>query len=288
MDETRLRFFAMAGFGVLVMTGTWLRFYQGFTPVLPPMPDKPAAATPRDVRNADYTPGIYATYVAKDAAAYGVLTSVENLAEPFVYELSAGKKTLDKKDGPYAAGPLRLSVRVEKLDSVTSRGTYSTEHLILRIENKSTDYLAYRIETAAGGSSRACMAKGDLPHNALALSPGEVQERTECIYRDGMTLQIKSAETMAIPALSYYYVSRLYPPHIGLDARTSRGHRPPRGEACTDIPEQAIRSALEKGAATWRDLIDFYGRHRCDTYLFPPGYRAFYRKGERPLPVPPT
>ena len=48
---------------------------------------------------------------------------------------------------------------------------------------------------------------------------------------------------------------------------------------------QAIRNALAKNLATWRDIVDFYGRHRCETYRFPTGYRAFTRKGQWAVPV---
>jgi hypothetical protein len=48
---------------------------------------------------------------------------------------------------------------------------------------------------------------------------------------------------------------------------------------------QAVRSGLERGEIGWRDLIDFYARHRCQTYQFPLLYRAFKIDGERPVPA---
>ncbi len=141
------------------------------------------------------------------------------------------------------------------------------------------------MDTIASGGGRRCLTKGDLEHNALALLPGEAVERTECVYRRGMDLKIERIETMSLPALSYYYVSQLRPSHIGLDARATEGHRAPAGRICDDIPEQAIRLGMEKETVSWRDVVDFYARHRCETYTFPVGYRAFTRKGQLPLPV---
>jgi hypothetical protein len=47
---------------------------------------------------------------------------------------------------------------------------------------------------------------------------------------------------------------------------------------------QAVRSGLEQGQIGWRDLVDFYARHRCPTYRFPSSYRAFRSDGERQVP----
>jgi hypothetical protein len=82
-------------------------------------------------------------------------------------------------------------------------------------------------------------------------------------------------------------VGRLFPPHIGLDARPTRGHRPRAGIICADIPEQAIRIAMEKGATSWRDVIDFYARHSCVRHIFYEEYKAFARAGAYELPVAP-
>jgi len=46
-----------------------------------------------------------------------------------------------------------------------------------------------------------------------------------------------------------------------------------------------VRSGIERGDITWRDLADFYARHRCQTYPFPPKYHAFRENGEQALPA---
>jgi hypothetical protein len=119
----------------------------------------------------------------------------------------------------------------------------------------------------------------------VALNAHEKIERTECVLDRGARPTLETVESIALPELGYYYVSRLPPAHIGLDPRTARGHKAAKGEACSYVPEQAIRIGLQKGTVSWRDVIDFYARHRCETYLFPVGYRAISRPGERRLPV---
>ena len=54
---------------------------------------------------------------------------------------------------------------------------------------------------------------------------------------------------------------------------------------CFQVMECDDRTLLDQWMANWRDLVDFYARHRCETYTFPEGYRAFERDGARPLPA---
>jgi hypothetical protein len=266
----------------------WTSTDEDFEGSLPPLPVKPAPADPSLVRNADYTPGMFAAYLAKDAESFGIdRPDLSRLAEPLAYELVQPRQALAPGEAPFESRTLRISARVENLRADTTRGSYQADHVILSIENRTDRFLAYRVVTSPGLENASCMIKHDLEHNAIALKPREKVERTECIYKSGQKPVLESAESLAIPEISYYYASRLYPPHIGLDQRTSRGHKAPVGEACTYIPEQAIRLGMQKGTVAWRDVLDFYSRHRCDTYLFPVGYRAFERAGERTLPVSP-
>ena len=93
-------------------------------------------------------------------------------------------------------------------------------------------------------------------------------------------------ETVALPKLSYYYVSALSPTAVGLDRLSSRGHRAVGGRLpCQTFQSAVLDGALRTGATTWRDLIDFYARHPCQVYTFPNGYKAFSTDGERALPA---
>ena len=123
-----------------------------------------------------------------------------------------------------------------------------------------------------------------IPHNAVALLPGEKAERTECLYHAGMPLTVLRAETITMPALGYYYVSRLLPSQLGLDGRTSAGHFSPKeSRACNFVPWHDI----ERGGAGWADVVDFYARHNCDEYSFYRDYRFRSEVGPLPALAPP-
>lgn len=288
MDHDKIfKLVALAGFAAAVAIGMYLRF--GYTvderllPARPPAPPPPDRAT---FQRTDFTPEMYEAYLVQDAQAAGVpRVSAADLSDPFPYEMSEERRFVSPGDPPVETPSLRLSLRVEKREASTARGTYSVDHLILKVENKLAHPLAYRIDTVPEASAEQCLAKGDLLHNAIALGPNETVQRTECTYRPGMRLRIDRIETVVVPGLAFHYVSRLVPAHIGLDPRATRGHQPPHGELCSSIPQQAILTGQQKGTTTWRDVIDFYGRHRCETYLFPTGYRAFRSKSEYVLPV---
>ncbi len=280
-DDRSFRTAAYVGAAVVFGVIMWLRFSD--EPEPPRMPRPPAKVAAADVSQLNYSAGIYRASLDRDANEVGARgISQDELTSPFAHESVDLDKAL-KPGGPaIETSTLRLTARTAELEVDTGRGSFRGEHLILRIENKTDHHLAYRVETVAG---QRCLAKGDLPHNALALAPRETIERTECVYRDSVRLGVKHVETIKIPPLSYYYVSRLYPPHIAGDARTTRGHKPARGEVCPDIPEQSIRLGMQRKDVTWRDVIDFYARHSCLTYIFPPGYRAFDSKDQYQLPV---
>ena len=280
-SDERFRLGAIAVGALAVALGLYLRFDYALP--MPPLPARPRP-DPVTLRSLDFTANMYQALVEKDALDYGVPPPrMEDLAQLFPYDVAEPKATLSPGAAPLETRDLTLSVRVGRA------GALATDHVILRIENHSDSDVAYRVETRPGASDpRTCMDKSDLPHNALALAPHEVVERTECTTRNGLvtSVTVTRVETMAIPPLSYFYVSRLYPQHIGLDVRTTRRHVPPKGAICTDIPEQAILRGIEKGAVSWRDVIDFYARESCAKFIFPVGYRAFTEAGQQTLPVP--
>jgi hypothetical protein len=101
-------------------------------------------------------------------------------------------------------------------------------------------------------------------------------------WHEGIALAVSRAETVEVPPLSAWYLDHVPLSAVGLEPRFTRGHLAPEtGARCTFAMPQAVRSGLERGEIGWRDLIDFYARHRCQTYQFPLSYRAFKQDGER-------
>lgn len=269
--------------GCVFAGGLYLRF--NYEPTLPPRPPRPATTDIAAFRALDYDPNIYRARVEQDAAELGV--RADPLTQNFRFDSTEPDRLLQVGGAPLDTPNLTLSLRSARMTIKAGKGTVETDHLILRIENRTGRHLAYRVDAELPLDPRGCVQKADLPLDAIAIAPHETLERTEC-GRDGVDhLTIARVETMELPPLAYYYVSQLFPAHIGLDARATHGHTPPKGSVCGDVPEQAIRRGMEKGQVSWRDVVDFYARHTCAKYIFQVGYRAFTRPDERPLPVKP-
>src|SRR5688572_24805333 len=183
-------------------------------PAPPRMPPAPVRAQVGDMAQLNYSQGLYRAGLERDSADYGVpLTSVADLSQPLAHDAMDLGQELPPGAVPIDIGPLRLSTRVLDLQVNTTKGSYTGKHLLLRIENTSDKYLAYKVETSPTAPQR-CLSKGDLAHDAIALAPGQAVERSECVWRDEMTFIVDRVETVTLPALSYFYVSRLYPPHL--------------------------------------------------------------------------
>jgi hypothetical protein len=274
---------AYTGTGLLFALLMALRFSSAPTP--PRMPPAPSQPQVSDMAQLNYSQGLYRAGLEKDSADYGApLTTVADLSVPFDHDDVNLGQELEPGGTPVETRMLRLTTRVDDLQVNTTKGSFTGKHLLLKIENKTEKYLAYRVDTSPTAPQR-CMSKGDLAHDAIALAPGQSIERSECVWRDGLSFVIDHVETVALPPLSYYYVSRLYPPHVGGDTRSTRGHKPAKGQVCNDIPEQAIRRGMQKGETTWLDVVDFYARHNCEGFIFPSGYRAFTVPNQYMLPV---
>ena len=281
----------LAGGGAVALAmliGLHMRFSDDLE--LPPMPPKPVVVSDEDaLRHVDENPEVYREGLATDAATYEVKAmTTEDMEKVLPYEQVTATRLLGGADSTMETGSLRLTVRNEMLEMRMGReGNATLPHLILRIENKTDAAIAYNVTTDVAGSARRCGEKADLEGNMLALPPHAFVDRTECIFLKGMKLEVQSVEAIQLQPLAFHYVSRLNPAHIGLDKRLAFAHRVPMGKMCTTIPEQAIKSAMKDAKTTWRDLIDFYARHNCDTYSFPIGYHAFTRPKQYVLPVTP-
>ncbi len=285
-SEHRLPVMAGVGAAVLFVLGVWLRF--GSDPAPPPMPLVPAPPSVSNMGGLDYSPNIFRASLEHDALELGVpVLTPEQLSLPFIYDAVDPRAPLAIGGPPLETRTLTISARIAAIAPQFPRGAPAANHLIVRIENRTDRPLAYPVDTEVNGDPGACSRKNDLPHDAIALAPHEAIERTECTELPNLTVTVDRVETMELPRLSYFYVSRLFPLHIGLDARATRGHVAPAGDICSNVPEQAIRRGMEKGDVSWRDVLDFYARHTCERYIFPVGYRAFTKPSAYSLPVSP-
>jgi len=254
-------------------------------PPPPPAPIAPTATGPvLATGNLKYTEGFFKNGLEEDFKKFEVKpVPLMQLALPNVYaeELSTPRKLkLDKEvvETPH----IRITTRVEKQWAITGSGQgFKYEHQLLEITNKSDKFLAYRVSTAVDQPEK-CRTKGAMPHNAIALRPGETVRRTECLWRKDLSLTLRRIEVLELNnELSYLYVSRLLPTQILLDERTAAGHTIPKGKGCSMVPWREIQAMGGQGS-NWADVLDFYARHNCDEYSFWRGYKRWAEPGSLP------
>jgi hypothetical protein len=271
------------GFGVLsfviILVGTCAAYSED-RPLPAPReaPPPPEKATVTSYR---YKETFYHAVIDEDCAKFGIpKMSLEQMKAVYPHRvefdgaqrLRVGQK-LSTKSLEMKAVKMRLWVGPEGK-------SIRAPHFVLQITNRTNKHLAYRVATR---SERSSKGKGVLAHNALALSPGQTVERTECMLR-GSRVVVERVEVMDLSPLGYYYVSRLHPKPLQRDPRSSAGHDYGGQEPCKMIPWRRIRRELQVEDAHWFDMIDFYARHNCDEYIYHSGYRRPTQPLEK-LPV---
>ena len=260
--------------------------YAGGPPPAPERP-KPASQLPTSEGELRFSPMIYRGQLEQDAKAFGVAPPAPgDMEAPFLYVEELRERRKLKPKNPIETPHLRLSLDVEKHQASIEGQTYRYEHLVLRIENRTSKYLAYRVITDVQDRKK-CASKGDIPHNAIVLEPGQTLRRTECLYRTHTSVDVERVEVMELPPLSAVYVSRLPATSVLYDSRTSGGHVPLKGSLCPQtFSWREIQEGVDRKQIDWRDVVDYYGRHSCEEYAFFKAYR-FRTDPGAPLPARP-
>jgi hypothetical protein len=264
--------------GALILVGaiTALRFCGSLDlPPKPPAPRAPSGTAAQLLTESTSTPAMWKTYLERDAASAGLRApSAEELSRKLAYRVDEIRHVLHPGEPPVELAGLRLAV--ERRDDLVT----------LSAENTLDSAVAYEVTTERSPGDYVCNGAAVIPFNAIVIAKGEREVRTECVWREGMSIAVTKVETVELHPLSVVYLTQIPPALLGLDTRIVRGHKVlPSKEPCTAATSQAVRAGVERGEITWRDLIDFYARHRCQTYQFPASYRAFKSDGERPLPA---
>jgi hypothetical protein len=252
----------------------------------PPAPKRPEPPPPPSAMiNSErrFSVLYYKALIEQDAKQFGVSApSYDDLAQPNAYfdELQ-GKRRLRLKS-PIETRHLKVTLEVSKQTTIVEAHSLTTDHLVLRIENRTPLFLAYRVETSMADTK--CALKADLPHNAIAIEPEQTILRSECLYRKDAQIDVNRIEVIELPALSAYYVSRIPPNGTLYDPRTSAGHVPPRGTICPQtFSWRDIKEGIDKKELGWRDFIDFYARHNCSEYSF---FRSYRYRSDPAAPLP--
>jgi hypothetical protein len=254
-------------------------------PPLPPEP--PPVATTKVVGDLRFTESYYRAMLDEDSKRYGISPPVtaEQMGAPFPYflELAQPKRLTRPRD--YVDTP-HLRIGFELVNDWVGAGSLGggikTNYAQLTIENKTTAYLAYRVDTRMSTETQC----GDVPamaHTANAIRPLDVVRRSECLWGRSGYVSITRVEVMEINQLSYDYLNRLNAAHLLIAPRVARQHEATGGgRPCSTVPWVAMQPAIHAGELMWRDIVDYYARHSCDEYAFP----LTYRYHEQPVTLP--
>jgi len=274
--DAQYRLAVGAGGAVLVAVITFARFCGGLSlrDPKPPEPVGPSGTARQLLAKSTSSTPIYLDYIAKDAAAASVRApTLDDMSRKLAYYADDARHVLDVGGKPVETVGLRLTAE------------RSNDLLVLSIENTTDHDLAYEVTTTPA-SPGVCNSARPLPFDAMVIAKKSTEARTECVWREGASIAIARVETMEVPPLSSWYLRQLPPGLVGIPPRIARGHRrPANAPRCSEVVAQTIRSGIERREIGWRDLVDFYARHRCETYQFPPAYRAFNSDGEQALPA---
>jgi hypothetical protein len=285
--EGKTLWLAVGASGLFVVVMGTLLLYSGEPPPAPapPQPPPPPEVTMNSVLK--YSQPVYLALVETDARSFKVpIPSLERLGKPNKYFEELKSRHRLKARGSVETPHLRLAMAVGKRSASLEGQSFAVDHLLLRIENRTDKWLAYRVETTVADKHK-CNSKGDLAHNALVLEPHQTIERSECLYRSDPYIEVTHAEVIELDALEAHYVSRLPANPTLYDPRTAAGHVPLAGAMCPQtFSWREIQEGLEKKQIGWKDVIDFYARHNCDEYSFFKGYR-YRTSASDPLPARP-
>lgn len=275
LPDSQFRVGVLIAAAVVVGMVTYIRFCGPLSlPNKPPPPAGPSGTQRQLLSKTAGSPGIYRDFLEQDAAAAGLRPpSIAEMSRKLSYRVDDARHVLELGRPAIEAAGLRL--RVER----------SGDTVVMVIQNLVGSDVAYQVASSPSTGEYICSEARPLPINAMVLPKGGSETRTECAWRDGMSIAVTKVETLEVSPLSSYYLSHVPPRVVGIDDRIARGHRRTGTEACSAVVSQAVRTGMDHGQIGWRDLVDFYARHRCQTYQFPSIYRALTSDGERPIPA---
>ncbi len=261
---------------VLAVVIIYLRFCGDLSlPDKPPPPTGPSGTQRELLTQSTASQPIYKEFLATDAATAGVhAPTIEEMTKKLSYRVDEARHVLEPGQPPIDVAGLRLHLE------------RTSDQVVLVIDNLLDSDIAYEVTTAPSTGAQSCKSARPLPMNAMVIAKGGTERRTECAWREGMTIVVTKAETVEVQPLSAWYLSQVPPTAVGIEDRIARGHRGAKTqELCSSVLSQVVRTGIDRGNIGWRDLVDFYSRHRCQSYQFPPSYRAFKSDGERAVPA---
>ncbi|PID38937.1 MAG: hypothetical protein CSA65_04660 [Proteobacteria bacterium] len=252
-----------------------------------PSPRKaPPSAETSVVLSDRYKTGYYQGQLDDDCKLYKIRrVTIDTLrsGNPYTIEFSGNQRLKPGKKLETASLVLR-ALRRKLMVGEEGHGMRAP-HLLLRIENRTDKFLAYRVQTRVSGKKTV---KASIAHNALTLKPRQKVTRSEALFRRASGVTVQTVEVVELTRLGYHYVTRLDPVRLQFSKRTAGSHNFGGLRPCKLLPWRAIREGMKAGETRWYDVVDFYSRHNCSEYTFFREYR-WSPKGVKTLPTkPPT
>jgi hypothetical protein len=261
---------------LLVVVIVAVRFCGSMSlPAKPPPPVGPSGTERQLLAQSIGSPAVYESFLERDAAAAGVRApSIADMSRKLPYRVDEAKRSLELGEPPVEVAGLRLHVE------------RAGDRVVLVVQNAVDAPLAYNVVTSPSLGAASCNSAVPLPFDANVIAKGAITTRVECVWRDRMAIVVTRVETLELTSLQAWYLDQVPPENLNIDARVARGHRAADASShCSSVVSAVIRGLEDRGEITWRDLADFYARHRCQSYQFPSSYRAFKVDGEHPLPA---
>ena len=132
--------------------------------------------------------------------------------------------------------------RGDHLADVATDDDSGDKSVILEIENLGRTDLAYQVVTRPSVNPAACHRREIFQHDAMVLGARARERRSECGYRDDIEINIDRVETVELPRLSAWYVSRVPPSAVSLDTHMRIAQRWMRGNRGRQKPHWVFSS----------------------------------------------
>lgn len=213
----------------------------------------------------------FAQAIVDDSARFGLAPiDLALLRAPNAYadELDAAVELAPGRT--WQSKHLSISAVVDKVTYRQRGATIAANHTIAVVRNIGERPVAYFLRLASVERGR-CEVRGSRMHNAQALRPNEIAEIVVCA--GGGALRIEDVQVLEVSELGHRYLSQVPPGAMGLDDVTDAAHRPIESVERCRLDPGTSAGAMASGIASWADVADYFARHDCHRFAFPPGYR---------------
>ncbi|MBN2725237.1 MAG: hypothetical protein JXR95_14325 [Deltaproteobacteria bacterium] len=164
-----------------------------------------------------------------------------------------------------------LNISLSVVAKTHRMGNTDTHSVLLTLENKTKDYMAFRIFTEKSLSFVPCISGGSYFLHTFLIEPGKkVVRREGCSSTSKFTLKINDIQVVILPKAGYTNLIRLAAP-VGIVPRLKRGHKNIRGPlpGCIIPDISRLEGEIKKAPLKWSNLMEFYAKHDCALEVAP-------------------